>query len=65
MLGTYAIVILTEWDMFKELKYGELYEIMERPAYIFDGRNILEENRMKEIGFNYYRIGKAFKHGGM
>jgi hypothetical protein len=37
---------------------------MERPAYIFDGRNILEEEVVKKIGFNYFRVGKAFHHQG-
>ena len=47
--------------MFKNLKYCDLYQKMQRPAYIFDGRNILDEQKVKEIGFLYYRIGKAFK----
>lgn len=40
--GTYAIIILTEWDAFKNLDYSKLYAKMERPSYIFDGRNLLD-----------------------
>ena len=61
-MGTHAIIILTEWDCFKEINYQKVFQTMQRPAYIFDGRNLLDEVKMKEIGFNYYRIGKAFKH---
>ena len=61
-MGCHAIILLTEWDAFKTVNYNKVYETMERPAYIFDGRNLLDEASMKQIGFNYYRIGKAFKH---
>ena len=61
-MGTHAIVLLTEWDAFKEINYGKVLETMERPAYIFDGRNLLDEKALIDSGFNYYRIGKAFKH---
>lgn len=62
--NTFAIILLTEWDAFKKLNFKEMFSSMERPAYIFDGRNILDEQHLKEIGFLYYRIGKAFKHAG-
>ena len=41
-MGTHAIIILTEWDCFKELNYQKVFQTMERPAYIFDGRNLLD-----------------------
>jgi UDPglucose 6-dehydrogenase len=59
VVGAFAIIILTEWDQFKALNYRDYFEIMERPAYIFDGRNILDEKSLRQIGYNYYRIGKA------
>jgi hypothetical protein len=34
--------------------------MMHKPAYIFDGRNILEEEKMRGLGFTYLRIGKKF-----
>lgn len=59
---TYAIILLTEWDCFKEFDYKQLYNSMERPAYLFDGRNLLNEEDIRSIGFLYYRVGKKFKH---
>lgn len=43
MKDAHAILVLTEWDEFKSLPYKEFYEVMNKPAYIFDGRNILSE----------------------
>ena len=57
---THAIVVLTEWDEFKDLDFPQLYASMERPALIFDGRNLLDEERVKKAGFLYYRIGRSF-----
>lgn len=56
----HAILILTEWDEFKSLPYKQFYNAMNKPAYIFDGRNILDENEMKGIGYNFIRIGKKY-----
>ena len=46
-MGCHAIILLTEWDAFKTVNYNKVYETMERPAYIFDGRNLLDEASMK------------------
>ena len=54
----HAIAIITEWDLYKELDYEKIYNNMERPAFIFDGRNILDHQKLFEIGFNVYPIGK-------
>lgn len=40
---THAILVLTEWDEFLTLPYSDFYSKMHKPAYIFDGRNLLEE----------------------
>jgi UDPglucose 6-dehydrogenase len=56
--GVHAIAILTEWDEFKTLDYEKLYEDMEKPAFVFDGRNILDHDKLREIGFDVYAIGK-------
>ena len=55
---SHAIVVLTEWDLYKELDYEKIYEEMEKPAFIFDGRNILDHQKLFEIGFNVYPLGK-------
>jgi len=56
--GAHAIAILTEWDMYKTLDYKRIYDSMETPAFIFDGRNILDHDRLFEIGFSVFRIGR-------
>ena len=57
-METHAIIIITEWDEFKELNYRSFYSKMERPSYMFDGRNIMEEKKMSELGYIYCRVGK-------
>lgn len=56
--GAHAICILTEWDCFKSYDYKELYEKMSKPAFIFDGRNILPHEELRQIGFIVYALGK-------
>jgi UDPglucose 6-dehydrogenase len=59
--GAHAVAVLTEWVQFAELDYQRIYDSMAHPAFIFDGRNILDHDRLYEIGFNVYAIGKAPK----
>jgi UDPglucose 6-dehydrogenase len=56
--GCQAIAVITEWDLYRSLDYERIYSQMPRPAFIFDGRNILDHKRCFEIGFNVYPIGK-------
>jgi UDPglucose 6-dehydrogenase len=56
--GAHALAILTEWRQFAELDYAALYRSMVKPAFIFDGRNILDHHRLHALGFNVYAIGK-------
>ncbi len=58
--GARAIVIVTEWDLFKTYDYDHFYTVMEQPSHIFDGRNLLDEEKMAESKFNYHRIGRRF-----
>lgn len=53
----HAVAILTEWDEFKDYDWQKIYDSMLKPAFIFDGRNILDAAKMKEIGFVYQAIG--------
>lgn len=60
---THAIAILTEWAIYRDLDYERIYQSMVKPAFIFDGRNILDHKKLFEIGFNVFAIGKApLKH---
>ena len=52
------IAIMTEWDEFKDYDWKSIYEKVKKPAFIFDGRNILEIEKIKKIGFNYIGLGR-------
>lgn len=54
----HAIAILTEWDEFAGYDWKSIYENMLKPAFLFDGRNVLDGNAMRSIGFIYHGIGK-------
>ena len=56
--GCHAIAILTEWDLYKTLDFHKIYSSMTKPAFLFDGRNILDHQTLFEIGFNVYPVGK-------
>lgn len=53
-----AIVVVTEWDQFKDLDYELIFKKMKKPAFIFDGRNILDHQKLFKTGFNVYPTGK-------
>lgn len=55
--NAHAIAILTEWDEFKDYDWQKIYDSMLKPAFVFDGRNILDRKKMTEIGFVYQGIG--------
>jgi len=57
--GAHAVAVLTEWDEFKDLDFKKIYDGMLKPAFIFDGRNILPHAKLKEIGFRVFAIGKT------
>jgi UDPglucose 6-dehydrogenase len=57
--GCHAIALLTEWDLYRGLDFERIFEAMEKPAFLFDGRNILDHRRCFNIGFNVYAVGKA------
>ncbi|SEQ45801.1 UDPglucose 6-dehydrogenase [Hyunsoonleella jejuensis] len=54
----HAVAIMTEWDEFKTYDWKKIYENMKKPAFIFDGRNILDKSEMEKIGFVYSSIGQ-------
>jgi len=54
-----AVAVMTEWEEFKTLDYERIYKFMKKPAFIFDGRNLLNHKQLYEIGFNVYPIGKT------
>ena len=61
--GAHAIAVLTEWDLYKDLDYKKILDAMVKPAFIFDGRNVLDHKGLFDMGFNVFAIGKApLKH---
>jgi UDPglucose 6-dehydrogenase len=54
-----ALIVLTEWDQFRTLDFEVIYNDMQKPAYIFDGRNILDHQALKALGFKVTAIGKS------
>lgn len=55
--SAHAIAVLTEWDEFKDYDWNLIYKNMQKPAFIFDGRNLLDRKKMTDIGFVYKSIG--------
>ena len=49
---------MTEWDEFKNYNWQMVYNKIRKPAFIFDGRNILGIENIKKIGFNYIGLGR-------
>ncbi len=57
--GAHALIICTEWDEFKSLDFDRIYGEMNHPAFIFDGRNILDLAALRKIGFAASGMGKS------
>jgi UDPglucose 6-dehydrogenase len=57
--GAHAVVILTEWDAFRALDFARIQMQMEKPAFLFDGRNILNLLELRELGFEAHGIGRG------
>lgn len=57
MEGAHAIAVLTEWDEFKTYDWQRIYNSMQKPAFVFDGRNVLDREVLEKIGFEYKEIG--------
>jgi UDPglucose 6-dehydrogenase len=56
--GAHAIAVLTEWDEFKDYDWAKIKDNMQKPAFIFDGRKLLNRTMLEELGFVYYAIGE-------
>jgi len=57
--GAHAFAVLTEWDEFVSLDYKAIYDKMQKPAFAFDGRLILNNKKLADIGFDVYTIGHS------
>lgn len=57
--NAHGVALLTEWDEFRDLDFKKIYNSMLKPAFLFDGRNLLDHRSLKDIGFNVHAIGKV------
>ena len=57
-LGAHALAVLTEWDEFKTLDFAKIHAGMHKPAFVFDGRNVLPRAELQQLGFRVFAIGK-------
>merc|ERR1711920_126471 len=61
----HSIIILTEWDEFRNYDYKKYYEMMMKPASLFDGRNMVDHDLMEKIGYSVHAIGRGKEGEGM
>lgn len=61
--GSDALIIVTDWNEFKQLDLSKIYELMREPN-IYDGRNIYDPATVRLLGFNYRAIGRGFNGNG-
>lgn len=59
--GAHGLALVTEWDAFKTLDFERIYKGMHKPAFVFDGRNILPHDKLRTLGFRVFAIGKTVR----
>jgi UDPglucose 6-dehydrogenase len=57
--GAHAIAVVTEWDEFAALDYARIHSLMVKPAFVFDGRSVLADLSLRQLGFETFTIGKG------
>ncbi len=57
--GAHALAAITEWDEFAELDFERIHSLMLKPAFVFDGRTILPDKLLRQLGFGVYTVGKG------
>jgi len=62
-MQAHGVAVMTEWDEFKDISPADLYDIVFKPAFLFDGRNILDHKAYMAQGFEVYAIGKGLLDG--
>jgi UDPglucose 6-dehydrogenase len=61
--GAHAIAVMTEWGLYRSLDWRKIHDAMEKPAFVFDGRNLLDHNQLFAFGFNVHPLGRPpLKH---
>lgn len=54
-----AVVVATEWSEFRELDWKSIHAGMDKPAFVFDGRLLLDAEKLRDIGFKVMAIGQG------
>ena len=57
--GAHGVAVLTEWDEFRDVNFEQIFKKMFKPAYVFDGRDLLDHEALRNQGFDVYVIGKG------
>ena len=57
--GADAVLVLTEWKEFKALDWKNIFQVMRKPAWIFDARIILDKSLLEDIGFKVWSLGSS------
>ncbi len=57
--GAHSLILITHWDEYRQLDYHQIFDSMKKPAFVFDGRNHLDHQKLFEIGFNVFPLGKS------
>jgi UDPglucose 6-dehydrogenase len=55
--GSDAVIVLTDWDEFNYIEWENIFEVMRKPAWIFDSRVFLDKEYLKNIGFKVWSLG--------
>ena len=56
--GADAVLIMTDWEEFKSLDWISIYKVMRKPAWVFDTRICLDREKIRNIGFNVWTLGR-------
>ena len=56
--GAHALVVCTRWDEFSDYDYARIYNVMTKPAFVFDGQRFLDHDKLIDIGFRVQTIGR-------
>jgi len=54
-----AVVIATEWKEFQQIDWETIYSRMSKPAFLFDGRLLIDADKLRKIGFKVTTIGRG------
>ncbi len=57
--GADAVLILTEWQQYRELDWTTLAPLMRKPAWVFDARGVVDPKQVESGGLNVWRVGEG------